>query len=182
MTTRKLRDIKPFNAAQADADAQISAERFAYLVARRDQLLDRMRLGSLALNGASFIALLGALGGEGGAAKWLGYTPHSALFSACAFVAGIVCAAISTLIDANRQTVEASDAFARMLSARSLRAAFDLDASMANEQEVRRLLSEHGALPLVDFQFSVTATALQNASAGAWLAGVAFPLAATLGY
>jgi len=163
-------------------DAELSRSRFEYLVARRDQLLDRLRFGILALNGASLVALISALGGDGAAATWIGLNPPRAKESAAAFVVGTIFAVVSIMIDANIYRTEAGDAEVRRSTLSRLTALYEAPMSKENYDRAGAAMSDYHKLPPVDFQFSKWAIMLLNASGGAWLFGVGVPLSSALGW
>ncbi|WP_205480342.1 hypothetical protein [Sphingomonas arenae] len=180
VTEAKLREILPVNAAMIGGEAEFARRRYEYLIARRDQLIDRMRFGALALNGASLVALFAALGGENNAATWLGFTQENARHSAIAFAVGAILAGVSVVIDSNQYRSEAGDAFARQAAASSLAARLEDRATDQSLQTLERETLEFQATPLVDFQHSIWSIILLNFSGGAWLAGILIPLAASL--
>ena len=182
MSEIRLDEILPVNARRFRDEYQFARSRYEYLISRRDQLIDRLRFGVLTLNGASLVALLAAVGGKGEAAQWLGFTAATAKYSVAAFVVGIVLAGISVIIDANLYRTEAGDAFARQSSASILASRFEDRASDQSLGLMQKEMAEFHEAPLVDFQHSPLAIALQNFAGGSWLSGILLPLAASFGF
>ena len=176
-----VRHAEPVNAAMFAADVAFTASRFKYLISRRDQLLDRLRFGVLALNGASIVALLSALGGDGAAASWIGFNPPRARASAIAFVCGAVLAGAAKMVDANLYRKEAGDAEARRATASLLSALYEGPFTQEHHAQIEPVMKRYHELPLVDFQYSLISIVLLNMGAGVWLFGVGLPLWAALG-
>lgn len=176
-----IEEFDAVNAAMFAADQELATRRYEYLISRRDQSLEKLRFGLLALNGASLIALISALGGDGTAATWLGFNADRARYSAAAFIIGAVCGGISILIESNLQRVEAGDAMARHSTLNRLTALYSAKFTKENYDRVGPVMEEYHNLPLIDFRYSIPAIVALNASAGAWLFGVAMPLIAVLG-
>ena len=176
IVTPTLAEVNPVNATYYAKEADLAAARFSYLVERRDQLHEKLRMGILALNGASLIGLLSALGGEGKAASWLGFTSENAKYSVAFFAGGIIAAGISAIVQANLFTNEAGDANTRRSQASWLASFHAAEASEANWNKLESLAEEFGKAPIVDFQYSLAAIILQNLAGGAWLAGILIPM------
>jgi hypothetical protein len=172
----------PFNLREAQAAEDFVASRYEYLIERRDDLLDRIRFGSLKLNGASLLALLAALGGKGEAATWLGFTAQTTRISAALFLVGAISAGISILLEANVHRTQSGDAFQRLSAATLHRSSYDNADSPANDQLTGRLMIEYQKSPLVDFKFSAPALWAQSVSTGLWLAGIVVPMSHALGF
>ncbi|MFN4095490.1 MAG: hypothetical protein ACK4GG_01825 [Sphingomonas sp.] len=176
-----IAEFDPVNAALFAADQELATRRYEYLISRRDQSLEKLRFGLLALNGASLVALISALGGDGTAATWLGFDADRARYSAAAFILGTVCGGVSIIVESNLQRVEAGDAVARQSTLNRLTALYSAKFTKGNYDRVGPVMEEYHKLPLVDFRYSIPALISLNASAGAWLFGVAMPLLAALG-
>ncbi len=176
----KITEMDPVTAAMALRNFEHDAATYRHLVERRDTLLDRIQFGAVALNAASLLALLGALGGGGKAAVWLGFNAANALYSSVFFAAGLVAAGVAILHGHNRLTVESGDAFARMWAAHRWLARMEAKATSDNYAQMGAVGEEHAKLKLVGFRRPVLATALQFVSLGAWLAGISLPLASAL--
>ncbi|NII58981.1 hypothetical protein [Sphingomonas aerolata] len=182
MTEPKLKDLIPVNASMFAADAALSRARFEYLANRRDQMLDRLRFGYTALNSASLLGLVGMLGGDGKAAAWVGFNPERARQSAAAFALGIIITGVASWIEGERYRTEAGDAFARQSAATTLVALYEGPADEANRERAGKALEAYSKLPLVDFQYSAVAIALQNIGGACWLFGIGVPLSNLLGW
>ena len=175
-TTSTLAEANPVNATYYAKEADLAAARFSYLVERRDQLQEKLRMGVLALNGASLIGLLSALGGEGQAAIWLGFTSENAKYSAASLAGLLIAAGISAIVQSNLFTKEAGDANTRRSQASWLTSFHAAEATEANWDKLELLADEFGNAPIVDFQYSLAAIILQNLAGGAWLAGILIPM------
>lgn len=170
----------PVNAASFSTQHELATKRFEYLIARRDQMQEKLQFGTLALNGGSLIGLITALSGEGSAAKWLGFDASSAPISAAAFVVGVVLCRLSLNIEHNRQSIEAGNAFARQSEASMLSALYKAPASKFVMEKIRDVMKRYHDLPLVDFDYSVVSITLKNFAGAAWVVGIAIPLAKSL--
>lgn len=91
----KLSDISPVNLAMHQFEQRAAEDELRYLMQRRDAQNEKIRFGLIALNGGSLLALMGALGGAGNAASWLGFTPQNALISSASFVLGLILSGIA---------------------------------------------------------------------------------------
>ncbi|MDB5704451.1 MAG: hypothetical protein JWN66_1567 [Sphingomonas bacterium] len=175
-----IREKIPAAAALAENNLAIDRQAYERLVARRDDVNDKIRFGVIALNSGSLLALLSALGGSGQAAKWLGFDQLTAQFSASAFVTGLIASMAAVIVQQNHSNIEAGDALARTMAAARLLGLYesrDENAHLAWQ----KALDDYSTAPLVNFRYSKLAIALQNAGQGAWLAGILLPLARALG-
>ncbi|HEY6917547.1 MAG TPA: hypothetical protein VI381_07900 [Allosphingosinicella sp.] len=178
---RLLGDIMP-SLAESHAFARHAAhEELRYLIDRRDKLTDRIRFGLLALNGASLVALIGALGGGGNAAQWLGFTHNNSIFSAAAFTFGLALAGWSVVAQQSAFVREAGDGSARAQTLNRLASLYKLPATKENVERMSETMNELNDLPLTGFQFQHRSIFAQNFSAGAWFAGIALPFMTALG-
>lgn len=175
-----LSRLDPVTGLMAKQNVEHDKSEYVRLVARRDALLDRIQFGSVALNAASLVALLGALGGGGEAARWLGFDATLAVYSACAFGGGVVAGGIAILHGHDRLTVEAGDAFAKMWASQRWLALLEAPDSSDDLKRANTAREQHAALKLVGFRRSIGATLFQFCSLGAWLAGMIIPLASAL--
>lgn len=180
--TKQVSDILTSGLATANAEYQIAAKRFEYLIARRDALVDKVRFGTLALNGASIIALLTILGGSGKAAAWVGFNPERARWSLLFFALGTILSGLSAWIEADRARGEPADAFQRMSFYGSLAS---MHAMPASDENVRAAVEQWKGtkdLPLIDFQYSRWAIGAGAFGAACWLGGIAVPVVYMLGW
>ncbi len=176
----KLSDISPVNLAMHQFEQRAAEDELRYLMQRRDAQNEKIRFGLIALNGGSLLALMGALGGAGNAASWLGFTPQNALISSASFVLGLILSGIAVTSQQNLSVTEAGDASARVQTLRRLVALYDQEATPANHDHLGKAMAEFHNLPLTGFQFSNSAIWAQNFSAGAWLMGILLPLSTAL--
>jgi len=181
VTIHSLRTVDPVNARAYELEAPFSERRYEYLVQRRDELSDKIRTGSLALNGSSLVAMLAALSGEGKAAQWIGLTPDNTALTAAFFVVGAAASGAAIIVANGLFATEASDAFDRMLKARQVLSIYDAEDSQQSRDASLRALQDFHAAPLVDFQYSRASIAAQSSGAGLWLAGMCIPLLTAAG-
>lgn len=174
-------DADRINAASARAEAQFAERRYEYLIVRRDQAQDRLRTGSLALNGSSIVAMLALLGSEGQAVTWVGFTQDNTPVAACAFVLGTFLAGVSLLAAQNFFVAEASDSFVRTSSARDWAASYEAPLTEDGWGRNREAMAKYHESPLVDFQYSTVSLWAQTLSGGCWLFGIITPLGHSLG-
>jgi hypothetical protein len=157
-----------------------ATEDFRYLRQRRDALSEKLKLGLVGLNGASLVALLGALGGSGAGAAWIGLTPENALYSAGAFAVGLVLAGHSLNTAERAYGKESADAFARAGALLRLAAIYEHPSEKEQWDRYKQAMDDVHELPLVGFQWSWRSILAQNFSGGAWLFGIAVPLTSPL--
>jgi hypothetical protein len=172
-----LREVFPVNLAMHELEQKSADEELRYLIERRDQTNDKIRFGVLTLNGGSLLALIGALGGEGKAAIWLGFTPKISLISACCFVTGLILTGFAINVQLNQSTKESGDAVSRSITLRRLVSLYDQQATPENHNRLEETMNGLHKLPLTGFQFSETASIAQHTTSSAWLAGILIPLA-----
>lgn len=162
-------------------DLEQAVEDRSYFIQRRDQLMERLHFGVLALNGASLIALLGLAGGEGRAAEALGFSGGVILFSACAFAIGIVFAAYSL----NKREIlyigEAADANSRSSTLVRLVAMGQTAMTKDNHKAYGVAMTELHDLTPTGFQFNDGTIYARHLAGGAWLAGISAPLLLAVG-
>jgi hypothetical protein len=178
---RSIRVAVPAGAAIADAHLAIDREAYERIIRGRDERADKLRFGIIALNAGSLLALLSALGGEGQAAKWLGFTASNATLAAGAFVGGLILGSASVFFQQNSSTREAGDAFKRYAHAGLVVALSEAVNSEDNRARLSELREGYANLPLVGFRQSILSVVCQNAAQGLWLLGIAIPLMRALG-
>ena len=176
----KLSDISPVNLAMHQFEQRAAEDELRYLMQRRDAQNDKIRFGLIALNGGSLLALIGALGGNGTAASWLGFTPQNALISSASFGLGLILSGIAVVCQQNLFVTEAGDASARVQVLRRLVALYDQQATPENHDRLGEAMKEFHDLSLTGFQFSYSSIVSQNFSAGAWVMGILVPLSSAL--
>lgn len=175
-----LRNLDPYNARSYDLEAPFAERRYEYLVARRDQANDRLRTGSLALNGSSIVAMLATLSGDGTAARWIGLNESNTALTAAFFVVGAALAGASLVLTTGLFATESSDAFNRMLAARRVAASYEVEDTQESRIRAVDALVEMHATPQVDFRYSRASIVTQSMGAGAWLAGMCIPITTAL--
>lgn len=178
----RIRDADPVNARIQDIDVAFAERRYEYLIAKRDQLQDRLRTGSLALNGGSLVALMTMLGNEGKVAGWIGLNAHNSSVSAACFALGVLLAGISIAAADRVCTAESSKAFVRYMTVRRLAATYEASQSPGGWKSSQEALEEASKAPLIDFEYSHLSIFSQNLSGGSWFVGIAVPLAASFGW
>ncbi|MEG3150067.1 hypothetical protein U1769_09225 [Sphingomonas sp. ZT3P38] len=176
---KPMRQQSPATAAFASGLLAIDRHAYERLLSRRDELEDRLWFGGIAINAASLLALLSALGGKGEAAKWLGFDGPIALGSACAFTVGLIAAITALTVRQRIYYRETSDAYMRVMTAVRIVSEFET-ADPDDHDRLEALFQEYLGLPLVSFQFSRVAIVLQSLSGGAWLAGILMPITRAL--
>lgn len=175
-----IKDVLAPNFFMHQHELAWAVEDYRYLRQRRDQLSEKLKIGLVALNGASLVALLGALGGSGAAATWIGLTSKTTLWSAAAFSAGL-CLAGHALNTTDRvYGREAADAYARMSGLVRLTSIGERPNTEASSNAYRDVHKEVTDLPLVGFNWSWRSIIAQSFAGGFWLLGIAFPLSSSL--
>lgn len=172
----KIRDASPVNARTFDIDTPFAERRYEYLIAKRDQVQDRIRTGALALNGSALVAMMAMLADEAKAAKWIGLTDGNARLSAAAFTIGVLSAGVAFWAVNALFTEEAAAAFTRYMKTRQLTASYDGPTTEPGWNAARDALEEYAKSPLVDFRYSPTSILAQNISAACWVIGMVIPL------
>lgn len=156
-------------------------QQLAYLAERRDRFNEAKLFGLVTLNGGALLALLGALGGEGDAAKWLGFTSTNAVMSGAAFAVGLCLAGFAV----NRQQAlysrETSDAFVRAIAYSRLTQRHKSISTKKEVDDFGTAMDDAASLPQVGFQYSTSGITAQSFSAGSWLFGIMVPLFTALG-
>jgi hypothetical protein len=171
-----LKDISPVTRAMHEHAFEAATTELRYHIERRDRLNDRIRFGLIALNGASLLALIGALGGDGEAAHWLGFTSTNAMISACCFTFGLLAAGLSVTSQQTVTIKEAGDASARALVLSRLLALYEQPSTSENHERLGKAMEEYSGLELTGFQFNPRSFTAQGLAASAWLIGIAIPL------
>lgn len=171
-----LGDAHPYMKTVHDSDYKRTVDSYRYIIARRDSLIDRIRFGLIALNGASLVALLSAIAGGGKGAAWIGIDQSKAPLVAACFAAGALLAGFSAIRQEYVSTMEAADAFTRLMALQHALSLYGKpDEAIAREKLDEAVQAVHKA-PLIDFQFSIAAGVAQSFSGAAWLLGVTLPL------
>lgn len=157
-------------------EQEMHANLLTYFMARRDQAIEKVRFGLVALNGASIVALISTLGGNGDVAKWFGFTPVITVYSAISFAIGAVLAGHSLNAQTNDYTLETGDAWARWSKLNTLLSLYANEADKQAIDQYSVALSEYHNLELVGFQGGKQARWAQHFAAGAWMNGILAPL------
>ena len=146
-----------------------------YQRAQRDELTTRIRFGSLALNGASAVAIFG-LAGNAALVRELGFTPQITATALSLFVVGAVSAGISLLVHQNHLVRLAGSAIARARTLDTAAGAAATDIGSEPYAALPASMKRAAELELVDTSFSRGAIILQNLSTGCWLGGALTPV------
>lgn len=162
-------------------DLEQAIEDRRYFIQRRDQLMERLHFGVLALNGASLIALLGLASGEGKAAESLGFSGGVILFSACMFALGIMLAAHALNERENLYVGEAADANSRSSTIVRLIAHGQAPMTKDNHESYGAVMTELHDLPQTGFQYSDGTIYPRHWAGGIWLVGISAPLILAVG-
>lgn len=171
----KLRDHFGYNAAIADDELSFAKARCIYALDRRDRLQERVRFGSLALNAASLLALLSAVGGEDSKLDALGISAGAVTTMTVLYILGVTLAALAVWVSNNFFVDITGLEIVNLYNARRKKALFDDLSSESGSQWIKEELDKDPK-PLGDFEFSRAEIALINSSGSAWLAGTAVAL------
>lgn len=168
----RMRDLYGYNASLADAEADLAARRYEYLIEQRDKLNERIRFGILTLNAASLVALASFVG-EKDKIEPLGLGGSAIGFAALMFGLGLACAAIAIWSNSNHAILAPARAFEILTKAENRRAHMDQRCGESEEEEFRQLLDEKPhASP--DFAFSKLTITLTNSAGSIWLGGLMY--------
>jgi len=148
--------------------ASAEANRVAQL---RDELDVRLRLGLVAFNAASLVALLSAIGAAPAFLEAIGFTRGLSIFALVAFALGAIAAGVSAFSTQNDLTRRSGASGARVSAIQARLSALSMNNGLAFEEYSKR------DLQLFEEGLSRPAVARwgQYAAAGAWLAGVLAP-------
>jgi len=164
-----LREIYRANATFADEEFSRTTRRYEQSVERRDKLRERTRFGLLALNAASFVALLSSLGSQ-----WVTKLPIDeadiAQIMLC-FLVGLMARAIAIWWSGITATRDAVSDFENLLEVLQRKAEYDGAATAdAEEKLVNRPAPEWKIPP--DYRWSKIDNLLTNLAGATWLSAV----------
>jgi len=177
---QRVKNVLETNYVMHQFDLALATEDYRYLRQRRDQLSEKLKIGLVSINGASLIALLGAMGGQGVTARWLGLTSQTALGAGLLFTVGVILANHSLNVTGRLYVKEAGDAVGRMHALSRMVASCEALATEDNRKNYSQGLKEVHALPLVGFQWSWWSIVVENFAGGCWRAGMATALSIPL--
>lgn len=182
MTDRRpvMREFSPVSFALAKNDLERDHAAHERLIARRDDLKDKLRSGLVALNAGSLLALLASLNGEGSAAGWIGVDASNARWIAACFVGGLFAAGASYHVADHGINSELSDSIPRVRSAEHRVALYEKAACVETNEELREALEDYAKIPLVGFRVSIPHIVSLGLAQAFWIAGIVIPLATTL--
>lgn len=168
----RLRDLFGYNAAWADAEAELAVHRYEYLIEQRDKLNERIRFGILTLNAASLVALVSLVGNK---EKFgiLGLEPSAIGVAALMFGLGLACAAVAIWSNSNQAISAPASAYQILIAAEHKRAQLEQRCGERAEEEFGQLLDEKPH-PSPDFAFSPLTIWLTNTAGSIWLVGLLF--------
>jgi len=175
-------DIYSINRTNFSDQSDFAAQRFEYLVEKRDTLQGRIRFGALTLNGAALIGLTALLGDKSSAVALLGFDASIAKTSAAMFIVGAIFAAASIFWVGLTANAEVASAFTRMQKAQWLKATFDGELNDHNQTVMCNAMEEFHKAEITDFDYSRVALVSQSVAAACWLVGMIYPLLFTLGW
>jgi hypothetical protein len=169
---RKLRDAYPAQGRFIERFVDFERGRLEYLLQRRDTLHDRIRFGLLTINGASLVALLAALGGNGNTAKWMGISHGSAMVSALAFIFGGHAALFSIAADYGYASKEIFDASKKWVAAEQLESGMENFVTPDSDEQADMILTTYQDLPRSYGHPNITSAVLHGVAAASWSVGV----------
>lgn len=175
-----MRDI--FRVSHAFAVINLDRDRATHerLLARRDDIRDKLRSGLTALNGGSLVALMAALNGDGTAAGWIGIDVHNAKWIAASFALGLVAAGIAYRLDENSTGYEMADSINRVGASERQIALYEGEATKDLIEKVDREMKAYGGLPVVGHRVQIKTIWALAVSQFFWATGIFVPLSATL--
>lgn len=169
-----LGDYFRYNAKISETALERSGASYRYLIERRDRLLERMRVGALTLNAASFFGCLTVLQSDDAneLATMLSPVELPLLF----FLLGIVAAALSLSAAHNRFVDDASEAANELRKLQTLAARLASEADDRNANALGQDLAalKDGKVP--EFSYSKWEYRFLSVSTSCWVAGLALPI------
>jgi len=174
---RKMRDLYGYNALIADDELAVANERYRYALERRDKLQDKIRFGSLALNGATLAAMLGIVGNAQETLRSLGVTSELVRQAIALLVIGMTLSGVSVWWSSICLVKWSAGEFSHAASARHRAALMEQVLSEAAETHFSEALTDRPPPP--GFQYSKVDQLLTNAGGSCWAAAMlslAWPL------
>jgi hypothetical protein len=172
----RIKDKYLYHDAISQHQLGASQARFDYLLARRDQINDRIRSGSIALNAASLVGIFTALSTDVISKGTFGLSIPDLAYSACCFMIGLIGGVLGIVFESYRIPQQAAEQYDRLSRQESYRGALNNHLSEPNEASFFRMMEELHALPPRDFEQSIVSNISTNFSGGAWIAGMSLPL------
>lgn len=174
--TQLVRDLYRYNDSVSKEELRAAQARYDYLLQRRDQVNDRIRNGTIALNAVALLGVLTALSTDLVSGGSFGVSPGDLAFSASCFMVGLILAVVGIAAESWRIPGEAATQFALLSHHRRQRGVLDSAFRESSHEELTQAMEEIHELQAVDFEWSSLANWATNLSAGAWLAGMLLPL------
>lgn len=175
-----MRELFRINHAFAAINLERDRAEHDRLLARRDDLRDKLRSGLTALNGGSLVALMAALNGDGTAAGWIGIDVHNAKWIAASFALGLVAAGIAYRLDESATGYEVADSINRVGSSERQIALYEGSATDELIEKVGREMNAYATLPVVGHRVQGKTIVALALSQFFWATGIFIPLIATL--
>jgi hypothetical protein len=171
-----VRDVFRYHASISESQLPAARSRYDYLIARRDQINDRIRTGSLALNAASLVGVFTALSTSSIADGRFGISLVDLGYSAFCFMCGLIGSVLGIVFDSYRLDIEAAEQFDRLSRQERYRGALDAVLTKDAEDFLEESMNEVNQLPPQDFRQSLPSILAINFSGGAWIMGMLLPL------
>jgi hypothetical protein len=172
----RIKDKYPYHDAVSQHQIGAAQARFDYLLARRDQINDRIRSGSLALNAASLVGVFTALSTDVIAKGTFGLSIGDFAYSACCFMVGLIGGVLGIVFESYRVPAQAATQFDRLSRQERYRGSLNNRITEKAEESFLKSMEDVHELPPCDFEQSKMATFSTNFSGGAWIAGMLLPL------
>jgi hypothetical protein len=168
-----MSDVRRYLDSTNKHQLSIAETRYEYLLQRRDQLFDKVRNGLLALNSASLLAVLTALGNPTVSSGKFGLSVNDLAAAACAFAVCLILACVGFWIETNRMQGEVATQFDRMLRHQNLRGMLDSTFTAEHDAQCHEAMKEVHKLPPKDFGHSKFEIIVTNTAGGIWIGGMA---------
>lgn len=135
-----LGEVYSYQAAIEREELARASQRYVYALERRDKLADRVRFGSLALNGATLAALLGVIGNAKAGLLALGVTDLGVRTAVVMLVIGMVQSALGVWWSGMCFTKWAGEEAGRLYDARHRAALMEMKLDDWSRQKLAELL------------------------------------------
>ncbi|EKU74618.1 hypothetical protein HMPREF9718_02146 [Sphingobium yanoikuyae ATCC 51230] len=173
---RLVRDEQRYSDSLSKSHLPAARARYDYLLERRDKIQDQLRIGAMAVNAASLLGVLTALGTNLVSQSKFGVSISDLAYSAACFMLGTILAGAGAVIESWRVPGEAAEQFDRLSREESLRASLDTELNDLNRAQFIDQRDYLHELPPADFGYSLPAAWATTFAYGAWLAGMIMPL------
>lgn len=174
--TTLVRDVYRYHAAISESQLPAAQARYDYLLSRRDQINDRIRTGSLALNAASLVGVFTALSTNSIAEGHFGISIAELGYSALCFMVGLIGSVIGIVFDSHRLDIEVAEQFDRLSRQERYSGALNKHLTQEAEDFLKEQMEIVHALPPRDFNQSLISVLAINFAGGAWIAGISLPV------